>query len=297
MADQIISEQIKAVVGDTLFVYQAIEHAMKDIARYVDVTLSSTLDDADSLAKSTNILKKLRKVIASSTMGGVVKDYLKLFEPLTITDADNVDLLGLSIRFKFEINTSAKDRTAWTKEIEQLIAERNWIVHQSLVELNAQEVAVRKSAIEKFGFCNAHAHKIYSEIQTQAMTLADMQKRNVMSLLHALSESSARPQAQPLSEPQARLLREKLKRLKETIRKVTGLMHDRKSMKPNKDGWVPVARLQTRCREKFGDALKEACEMMQSTSVNDFLMKQMGDIEIEEHKTKNGTQFMFRMPS
>jgi hypothetical protein len=96
-ADQLISEQVMAIVGNTIFVYQAIEHSMKDIARHVDVSVPITLNPNDSKTKAEKIVRKRVKLIDASTMGGVVKEYLKLFEPLTFTEADNAATEG-SIR-------------------------------------------------------------------------------------------------------------------------------------------------------------------------------------------------------
>jgi len=270
MADQLISERVMAIVGNTLLTYQAIEHLMKDIARSVDVSVPITLNPSESKAKAEKIVGKRVKLINASTMGGVVKEYLKLFEPLTFSDDDDAATEG-SYRIKFEINTGEAERNTRAKEIEALVAERNWVVHQSLLELNAQEIAVRESAVEKLRACNSNAHKIYSEIQIQAMMHADVRKRMIG----------------PLGE--------QLQKLMGTMLNVTFLMHDRKGMKPNKDGWVPVERLQTRCREKFGNELMEACAATQTKSVLEFIKKQMGGIEIQEHKTKNGSQLMYRL--
>lgn len=265
MAEQLISEEVMTIVGNTLLVYQAIEHLMKDIARSSDVTIPLSAE------KAVKIVKKRLKTVTSSTMGGVVKEeYLKIFEPLSFTEADDA-ITEANVRLKYEIVTNEEKRKSWAKDIEELVAERNWIVHQSLLALNAQEVAVKERTAEKLKSCNAHAHKIYSEIQIQAMMIEDTRKR--------------------MSGP----LGEQVLKLGETARKVTRLMHDRKSMKPNKDGWVPVERLQTRCREKFGDELMEACAATQTKSVLEFIKKQMGGIEIQEHKMKNGSQLMYRL--
>lgn len=273
MADQLISDRVMAIVGNTLLVYQAIEHAMKDIARHVDVSVPFTLNPADSKAKAEKIVGKRSKLISASTMGGVVKEYLKLFEPLTFSEADDSATEG-SIRLKIEITTNEEDRRAWAKEIEVLVAERNWIVHQSLLGLNDQEVTNREIALEKLRACNKHAHEVYSRIQHHASVNA--YGRQVMA---------------------ETLIGGPVQKLMGTMLKVTFLMHNRKSMKPNKDGWVPVQRLQARCEEEFGDELKEACETTQTKSVIEFLKKQMGGIEITEHKTKNGARLMFRMPA
>ena len=97
-----------AIVGNTMFVYQAIEHSMKDIARHVDVSVPITLNPGDSKAKAAKIIGKRAKLISASTMGGVVKEYLKLFEPLTFSEAEESATEG-SFRLKFEIGGGGEE--------------------------------------------------------------------------------------------------------------------------------------------------------------------------------------------
>lgn len=78
-----------AIVGNTLLAYQAIEHSMKAVARHVDVSVPFTLDLDGSKAKAEKIVRKRVQLIDASTMGGVVKEYLKLFEPLTFSEAED----------------------------------------------------------------------------------------------------------------------------------------------------------------------------------------------------------------
>jgi len=279
MSGHVISEQVKAIIGDTLLAYQAIEHAMKDIARSVDVYLpilvSSPLSVSESLSmtreKVEKIVRKRAKDIAASTMGGVVKEYLKILEPLTFSEADDAST-GSSFRIKFEITTGEAERKAWAKEIEELVAERNWVVHQSLCELGAATEAKRDAALEKVKACNAHAHTVLKTVGHQAERSATM--RQLM----------------------AENLGGDFQMFMMTMFGVTGLMSDRKSMRPDKDGWVPVQRLLSRCEAEFGDDLKGACELTQTKSPLEFLKKQLGGIEIKEQKTKNGTRLMYKMP-
>ena len=77
---------------------------------------------------------------------------------------------------------------------------------------------------------------------------------------------------------------------------IFAIMSDKKSMRPDIDGWVPLQRLLARCESVLGNALKEACELTQTKKKLEFLKKQMGGIEIKEQKTKNGIRLMYRMP-
>ena len=52
------------IVGNTMFVYQAIEYSMKDVAHHVDVSVPITLNPDDSKAKAAKIIGKRVKLIS-----------------------------------------------------------------------------------------------------------------------------------------------------------------------------------------------------------------------------------------
>jgi len=272
MSDQTSNDQITLLIGDTILVYQAIEHAMKAIARCVDVTVPISVPVSMAMEKAEKIVKKRANDIAASTMGGVVKEYLKLFEPLTFSEADDA-VEVCSFRIKLEITTGEAERKAWAKEIEVLVAERNWVVHQFLFELGAATEAKRDAALEKLKTCNVRAHTVLERVAHQAKAPDTM--RQLMAENHGAC----------------------VQKVMMTMFKVAGLMSDRKCMRPDKDGWVPVQRLLARCETEFGDDLKCAYELTQTKSPLEFLKKQMGGIEFKEQKTKNGMRVMYKMPT
>lgn len=77
---------------------------------------------------------------------------------------------------------------------------------------------------------------------------------------------------------------------------ISSLASDKKNMRPDKDGWVPLQRLLARCEVILGDALNDACGLTQTKKKLDFLKKQMGGFEFKEQKTKNGMRVMYRIP-
>ena len=271
MADQLISEQVMAIVGNTILVYQAIEHSMKDVAHHVDVSVPFTLNPDDSKAKATKIIGKRAKLISASTMGGVVKEYLKLFEPLTFSEAEESATEG-SFRLKLELPTGETERAAWAKEVEQLVAERNWVVHQSLLELCDATDTKRNGAIDRVKACNSHAHAVLIKVGHQAELTTKTRQLMVKDL--ALCVEKVMLPALCISFAAS----------------------DKKHMKPDKDGWVPLQRLLARCEVILGDALNDACGFTQTKGKLDFLKKQMCGFEFKEQKTKNGMRVMYRVP-
>ena len=271
MADQLISEQVMAIVGNTLLAYQAIEHSMKAVARHVDVSVPFTLDLDGSKAKAEKIVRKRVQLIDASTMGGVVKEYLKLFEPLTFSEADDSATEG-SFRIKMELTTDETERKAWGQEIAQLVAERNWVVHQSLLELCDATDAKRNGAVDRVKACNAHAHSVLIRTGHQAEVIS--KRRQLM--------------AKDLAVCVDKLMMPSLL--------ISTLASDKKNMRPDKDGWVPLQRLLARCEVILGDALNDACGLTQTKKKLDFLKKQMGGFEFKEQKTKNGMRVMYRIP-
>lgn len=271
MADQLISEQVMAIVGNTLLAYQAIEHSMKAVARHVDVSVPFTLDLDGSKAKAEKIVRKRVQLIDASTMGGVVKEYLKLFEPLTFSEAEDSATEG-SFRIKMELTTNEEDRRAWAKEIEDLVAERNWVVHQSLLELCDTTEAKREGALDRIKACNTHAHAVLVRVGQQAEVTS---------------------KTRPLIAKELAVCVEKVMWPSLCISAVAS---DKVHMKPDKDGWVPLQRLLARCENILDDTLKEACGLTQTKKKMDFLKKQMGGFEFKEQKTKNGMRSMFRIP-
>jgi hypothetical protein len=271
MADQLISEQVMAIVGNTILVYQAIEHSMKDVAHHVDVSVPFTLNLDESKAKAAKIIGKRAKLIRTSTMGGVVKEYLKLFEPLTFSEAEESATEG-SVRVKLELPTGAAERVAWAKEVEQLVAERNWVVHQSLLELCDATDAKRNGAVDRVKACNAHAHAVLIKVGRQA----------------ELTTKTRQLMAKDLAVCVEKVMLPSLC--------VTAAASDKEHMRPDKDGWVPLQRLLARCEVILGDALNDACGLTQTKKKLDFLKKQMGGFEFKEQKTKNGMRVMYRIP-
>jgi len=272
MADQLISERVMAIVGNTLLAYQAIEHLMKDIARWSDVTVPITLNPSESKAKAEKSAGRRAKLISSSTMGGVVKEeYLKLFEPLTFSEAEESATEG-SFRLKMELPTGEAERNAWAKEVEQLVAERNWVVHHSLLELCGATDAICDGAFDRMKVCNAHAHAVLMRVGHQAEVTSKTRQLMAKELAVCVGKVML------------------------PILCVSAAASDKKHMRPDKDGWVPLHRLLARCEVILGDALNDACGLTQTKKKLDFLKKQMGGFEFQDQKTKNGMRVMYRIP-
>lgn len=263
-------DQIKILIGDTILVYQGIENLMKSVARHVDVSVPIVLDSSVDHAKTEKIIEKRTRHINSSTMGGAAKEYLKVFEPLTFSEADGAAFES-SFRMKMEISTNEADRKAWAKEVEQLVVERNWVVHQSLAGLCGSTGTPRNDTFERLKACNAHAQTVLQLVERQAETTRIM--RQVMS--EKLIEGVITVMVPSLC--------------------ISVVANNKKAMRPDKEGWIPLQRLLARCEIVLGETLNEACGLTQTKKL-EFLRQQMVGVEVKEQKTKKGVRMMFRIP-
>jgi hypothetical protein len=149
-----INEQIEAVIGETLLVYQAIEHLMKKIASAAEISVP--------VAGVKKAIKKRMRSIAKSTMGNVVDEYLKIFEPYAFDERSDSEAW---IQIKLDIGKWREDHAGWEKEIEELIGDRNWLVHQSLTGLRSSDSEVKNRTEEKIRQCNMKAKTALTALQ------------------------------------------------------------------------------------------------------------------------------------
>lgn len=130
---------VTAMIGETVLVYQAVEHLMKRIAQVSDISAP--------LSRFKASCEKRAKHVASSTMGGVVEDFLQILEPLIIDEDERIT--ETCFRMKFEVVTDADERRIWSERTRALVADRNWLIHQSrfdLEEARTLKANIRRSA-------------------------------------------------------------------------------------------------------------------------------------------------------
>ena len=160
--------RLQSLIGRNLLAYQELELIMKELA--VAVHLHAPLKTfSDEAVKRRERIQKL-------TLGGTVDDVMRLYDPYEPSEIPP-GATEAWMEVKITIGMEGFDRDKERQRMAKVIAERNWLVHGCLRELQyTSDHQVRVDAESRLASQFAGAQELVEEIRGQLRWVLEVRK-------------------------------------------------------------------------------------------------------------------------
>lgn len=156
--------RLQGLMGRNLMVYQDLESLMKELAFAVHLFVP--------LEGGADALKLRRERIQKLTLGGTVDDVMRLFDPY-----DEAVASGNWLEIKLSLQWDTLDKDAERRRFAEVIAERNWLVHNSLRELcYSSDPQIRADAGARIEHQHAAAVEFFEVIRGRWRDIVELRK-------------------------------------------------------------------------------------------------------------------------
>lgn len=174
---------------------------MKTIASAVEASAEKNAPEAE--------LKVTSSSCEDATLGNAIPEYLKLFAKA----AEEPECNGFRVAIKISLAMSEVEQANQILALKEVVAERNWLVHKPLLDLDTQSPESEHSWNARLDEQHAKATVLCKELLEEWKTIQDLK-----------SDAAEHSMAFMLASI---------------------VLSDRKKMKPDSEGWIPIDRFNT----------------------------------------------------
>lgn len=253
-----LEKEVQQKIGRNLLLFQKLERLLK--------LMVSRGQFSAPINKFKEVLEEKRNRVATQTMGQVAKQYLDNNNPFNreVDDSSDKDDSVISYRIQLDATNYQQTKT----ELEQLINERNYLVHHLGEKLNDEDI----ETYQKIGTeLDIQANQVASKIKNIGQRLQTIIEFEESSNIHKSIMATI------IHQPLITLLVEIPRQL------------------ARKDGWTPLSSAAQLLKEQDPEEYRKLYTCKKYKSLKDLMLK-AGMFKFHEEKTnKGGVRILYQV--